>query len=1254
MTTGQDAALPVLTELLFEEPGVGRCLVAPDGSVIRANAEWLRSTGFTHDEVVGSDIISLFPGTRDMALAMHARARAGHRVAVPRHGQVVNGRETWWEGSIAPVPMQGGTGLLIVAREVTAEVARGKGDDESAAATTISDPMGERLRELAEHVPAAMFVKDSGGRYLFANRWVSELFGLTPENIIGRTAGDIMPADVAERTRRLEQRLRSEPEVTTEDIVPTPHGERVLLTVRFPLLITPGEVGTCGFAIDITDRRRAEEAQRRTDALIGALATNVRDQVVVLEPVRDTGGDIVDWRYVHANDGAAELLGVKHRDLVGNTLRSVLGDRGAASMERLERVLKTGARERYEVAFRERLLLVTVFRVDASTVASASIDVTELRHAERALRESEARLRRLSDSGMIGVLHFDLTGAITDANDRFLSMVGYAREDLEAGRVAWDRMTPAEYRAADERAIAELKNAGVDTPYEKEYIRKDGSRVPILIGAATYDTERQRGVAFVLDTSEQKRAEAERREVEARARARATELEVVLDTVPAAVWIAHDRDGDVITANRFGTELLRAPVRSNVSLTAAPDERPTNFRVLKNGVELAPDELPIQAAARFGKSFHDVELEVAFDDGTVRHILGNSTPLRDASGDPRGSVGAFIDITERKLAEVRAASLARFPEENPDPVLRLDRDLAVLYANDAARARLAALGVETGTRAPAPLADFAREALRTGSRIKGEVTAGEAVFSVNVVPVSDEVNVYAQDITARRAADEALRASEAKYRNLFENMTEEVHLWELVRDGERIVTWRLVDVNPPTLQTWGRRSLDEIRGKTTDEIFGPGATEHYLPIVQKVMSQRAPHSYEDYFPHLDKHFRFTTIPLGDRFFFTTGSDVTSVKKAQAITERHNEELREAARRKDEFLAMLSHELRNPLAPIRNSIYILRRAKAGAEQAERAQAVIERQTEHLTRLVDDLLDVTRIARGRIELRRARVDLRDVVSRAAEDFRLVMRERAVAFHVTLPAESVWADADATRVTQIVGNLVHNASKFTRGGDTVAVSLEVVSGMAEIRVRDTGAGIDPALLPSIFDPFVQGDRTLARTEGGLGLGLALAKGIADLHGGTVHAESAGKGMGANFVVRLPVVPGGAGVKPGVVEGVSCDGGRRVLIVDDNVDAAESLAEIVRMLGHTAEVAFDGPSALEKARARPPDVVLCDLGLPGMSGYDVARALRAAGPASPRLVAVSGYAQPDDVRRAQEAGFDGHIPKPADPSQIERLLAT
>jgi signal transduction histidine kinase len=378
------------------------------------------------------------------------------------------------------------------------------------------------------------------------------------------------------------------------------------------------------------------------------------------------------------------------------------------------------------------------------------------------------------------------------------------------------------------------------------------------------------------------------------------------------------------------------------------------------------------------------------------------------------------------------------------------------------------------------------------------------------------------------------------------------------------------------------------------------------------------------------------------------------KSNEALESRVEERtaaLQAADRRKDEFLAMLSHELRNPLAPIRNSIYILNHFDAGSEQAGHARAIIERQTQHIARLVDDLLDVTRIARGKIELRRSRADLTELVQRTVQDYTPVFEQFGIVLSTSLPEHPVWASVDATRVAQLVGNLLQNAAKFTPAAGRVDLSLRSADGWAEIRISDTGAGIPPELLPSLFEPFMQGKQSLARTEGGLGLGLALVKGIVELHQGSVSAQSEGLGKGSVFTVRLALLAfDDAPPAPSSLAHHAAQA-RRALVVDDNKDAADTLAQLVSMFGHTAEVAYDGATALAKARANPPDIVLCDLGLPGITGYDVARALRAER-SGIRLVAISGYAQPEDIANAREAGFEQHIAKPIDPDKLESLL--
>jgi two-component system CheB/CheR fusion protein len=381
---------------------------------------------------------------------------------------------------------------------------------------------------------------------------------------------------------------------------------------------------------------------------------------------------------------------------------------------------------------------------------------------------------------------------------------------------------------------------------------------------------------------------------------------------------------------------------------------------------------------------------------------------------------------------------------------------------------------------------------------------------------------------------------------------------------------------------------------------------------------------------------------------TVWTDITDLIRTQQA-------LRDADRRKDEFLAVLSHELRNPLAPIRNSLFILDRAVPGSEQARRAQAIIDRQVGHLTHLIDDLLDVTRIARNKIRLQCESLDLTDLVRRTIEDHRSLFEKNEVHLDVTLPAERIAVNADRTRLAQVVGNLLQNAAKFTGKGGRAQVSLAVdeTAGRAVIRVADTGVGISPELLARLFQPFAQADESMDRSKGGLGLGLALVKGLVELHGGEISVHSQGLGKGAEFVVRLPL-DGVLDVKtPTPVD--SSRRIRRVLIIEDQADAAQSLREALELCGHEVQVTDNGPAGLSRAREFRPEVVLCDIGLPGMDGYQVARVFRADESLKDIfLVALSGYALPEDLQRAAEAGFDRHLAKPPRLDQLEELLSS
>jgi PAS domain S-box-containing protein len=390
---------------------------------------------------------------------------------------------------------------------------------------------------------------------------------------------------------------------------------------------------------------------------------------------------------------------------------------------------------------------------------------------------------------------------------------------------------------------------------------------------------------------------------------------------------------------------------------------------------------------------------------------------------------------------------------------------------------------------------------------------------------------------------------------------------------------------------------------------------------------------------------------GHRHVVGISLDVTTRRQAE-------EALKEVNQRKDEFLAMLAHELRNPLAPIRNAAQLLS-AHGGRPEIEWARAVIERQTTHLVRLVDDLLDVSRMVRGQITLQRAPVTLADIVQTAVETSRPLIRRRKHHFAVHLPEQPVHMEGDLTRLAQVVSNLLNNAAKYTDDGGHIQLDATLDGAHVAIRVRDTGLGVAPNLLPHIFDLFTQADRSLDRAEGGLGIGLTLVKRLVEMHGGTVEAHSEGLGRGAEFIVRLPVVSSeGIPVSERVPKADTFSEDRsqrslRILIVDDNADAADSIAMLLSMEGHQTRTVNTARAALLAAPEFKPEVVLLDIGLPEMDGYEVARRLRAQnGTHRMRLVAVTGYGQPADRRRARAAGFDEHMVKPVEPSVLQEFL--
>lgn len=415
---------------------------------------------------------------------------------------------------------------------------------------------------------------------------------------------------------------------------------------------------------------------------------------------------------------------------------------------------------------------------------------------------------------------------------------------------------------------------------------------------------------------------------------------------------------------------------------------------------------------------------------------------------------------------------------------------------------------------------------------------------------------------------------------------------------------------------------------------------------------------------LDRPVRVSTLLSAVRTAIRSRHRQYQLREHLLEQERDREALREADRRKDEFLAMLAHELRNPLAAIVSATAVLRHSGAMSPVVQRQQEVIERQSRHTARLIDDLLDVSRITRGRIELRKELLQVCETLTLAVESSRDTVAAREQTLTLSLPPTPLYVYADVARFEQIVTNLLTNASKYTGPGGTISVTLvpgTLPNGRAsvELSVRDTGVGIARELLPQVFELFIQAERTLARSEGGLGIGLTMVRRLVEMHGGTVEARSAGLGAGSEFIVRFPaaappVVAKERRTHPNASEGLAASGSRKVLVVEDNLDAAESMGELLELWGHQVSYASDGEMALQLVGSVAPDVVLLDIGLPGMNGYEVAQQMRRSGVlADATLIALTGYGREEDRRRAVEAGFDRHLTKPLDPELLRRVLA-
>jgi PAS domain S-box-containing protein len=672
------------------------------------------------------------------------------------------------------------------------------------------------------------------------------------------------------------------------------------------------------------------------------------------------------------------------------------------------------------------------------------------------------------------------------------------------------------------------------------------------------------------------------------------------------------------------------------------------------------------------KGVFELEHQVLRIDGTLGWMFSRAIALLDNVGTVVEWLGTASDITARKQAQ---QALIESEEKYRSLFERMDEgycviemifdadnrpvDYRFLETNPAFEKHSGLRGVH-GRRMREIVPDHDAYWFEIYGRV---AVTGEAIRFVNEAMAMDgrwfdvyafrlggkeshRVAVLFNDISNRKGSEDALRASEDRSRTILESITDGF----FAIDGD----WRFTYVNAAGERILGRAQSDLIGKRLWDEYPGAVGSE-FERVYRRVACGQGRESFTAYYPDSDRWYEVTAYPapVGISVYFR---DVTDRKLGEQEREQLVARLRVQDQRKDEFLATLAHELRNPLAPIRNGLQIMRLAPGDAQATERIRAMMERQLGQMVHLIDDLLDLSRISRGKIDLRRERIELAKAIQQAIEASRPAIANAGHELLIKFPPGPIHVDADLTRLAQVFSNLLNNAAKFTDPGGRIQLTMQQLGDEAVASIQDNGSGIPTGMLPHVFEMFTQVEGNLERSKGGLGIGLSIVKRLVEMHGGSVQARSEGTGMGSEFVVRLPVaLTLAADALADPPAPAYPDTSHRILVVDDNLDAAESLATMLAMMGNETRTAHDGLQALKVAAAFRPDVMFLDIGMPKMNGYEVGRRAREqAWGKDMVLIALTGWGQEEDKRRSMEAGLDLHLVKPVLPAALEKLLAS
>ena len=1022
--------------------------------------------------------------------------------------------------------------------------------------------------------------------------------------------------------------------------------------------------------LNVTDRKRTEEALKESDRQLRLseerfrlAVDNLPEVFVIYDRQR---------RFEFINAAGLRLGGLEGKDWHGKRDEDFFPPSVTDTfVPQLEEAYRAKAVRRFEATitlpgnppYTHSITYVPILDGDAEVrqMLGLTEDVTERKRVQESLEQSGKRLSAALEVAQLGVWEYEVATAQSYYDRRCREVFGIITDRPISNNEVFDLIHPEDRPRVERDMKAALDPTGSGV-YDTEYrvVHPDGAQRWLAVRGhairAAGDSGPARFVGTLMDVTERKRAEETIREREADLQRERAFLRTVIDAVASHVLVKDGR-GRVLLANEAAArfhglmprDLEGTDCRSIA--TFPPDTCDQDRAVLESGRE------------------RTVEREAVGADGQRHFLISSLTPLRNDKGVPDRVLSTSADITWRRRAEqaqrAQAELLSAIVDNIPVLLTIWDPTLKSFQFNKHLRDVLGwteedAAGVDDFMACVYPDPAYREQVIdymlahRPGWRdlltTAKDGTAVDISWANVQLPEGRSIGIGIE-VGKRKAMEAELRRSAQMLHAIMEHVPEGVSICDA--DGRFVLsskaglalTRRLIGEDAAAYASKNRLlAADGVTPLALDE----------LPLMRAVKRGETVIGEEVVLERWDGvclPILCNAAPIRDE----SAGIVGAVLAYQDISERKRMEdtLREADRRKDEFIAVLSHELRNPLAPIRYALPILQEERF-SEAAGRAMAAINRQVDHLARLVDDLLDVSRITRGKIELRREYVTLASVVQASVEAAAPVIAFGSHSLKLNVTEEPIWVHADLPRMVQVVTNLLNNSAKYTPRGGEIVLDARRDGAEAVISVRDNGLGITRDALGSIFEMFRQVNRPDG--QGGLGIGLALAKRLVEMHEGRIEARSAGLGEGAEFVVRVPIAQAAANQVEVQNQDRTERRGRslRVLVVDDNIDLTEMLAMVIETAGHHVRKAFDGRSAVSAACAYAPDVVLLDLGLPGMSGLEVAAELRRHPQTSAaRLIAVTGWGQAEDRQRTSAAGFDHHLTKPTDPPSLQRLLA-